>query len=334
MKADRTKPILTFLTGVAGAAAVYAAIRLRREPGESFAMAATELLLLLNGKRVINDAEAFAARYRRRAYPDPAPIPRFLRERCDVREERVQGHPVFTLTPRNGKSSEAMHLLYTHGGAYVSPIRIAHWWIIGRLLEATGATVTVPLYPLAPEHTYHPAYSLLEQVYRQVTAYTPPHRVILCGDSAGGGLALGQVLHYRNKGLPLPGRMILFSPWLDLTMSNPEAAAVEKDDLMLGLPGLIVAGKWWAGEDDPHRPLLSPLFGDLSGLPPLDVFQGTHDVFIADARKLQEKVTAAGGEIRLYEYPGAFHVFVGATWTPEAKDAFARIAATVFGPTQ
>ena len=112
-------------------------------------------------------------------------------------------------------------------------------------------------------------------------------------------------------------------------MSNPGAAAVEPQDVMLGLPGLVQCGKWWAGGDDPHSPLLSPIFGDFSGMPPIDVFQGTRDVLIADARMLCEKVSAVGGAIRLFEYPGAFHVFVAATFTPEARDAFDHVVAAL-----
>jgi len=211
----------------------------------------------------------------------------------------------------------------------VNPLVSAHWRIIRQLIEKTGAAVTVPVYPLAPEHNYRATYSLLEQVYREVLASTPAAQVVFCGDSAGGGLALGQALYYRDIGLPLPGRVVLFSPWLDITMCNPGAASGEKDDVMLALPGLIEAGQWWADGDDRRLPVLSPLFGDLSGLPPIDVFQGTHDLFIADSRLLAEKVGAAGGEIHLHEYEGAFHVFVRATFTPEARDAFEKVADAV-----
>jgi monoterpene epsilon-lactone hydrolase len=318
---DRT---VAFLAGSAVGAGVYALVA--RPPTRSIAMGLAQLALRLRGKRSMTTVEDFRRRFQGRD-PSPAPIPDDLRAMCELREAQVHGWQVFTLRPRTGASP--LHLIYTHGGAYVAPLLAAHWSIIGRLIEKTGASATVPLYPLAPEHTYRTTYTLLEQVYREVTASTPAGRVVLCGDSAGGGLALGQALHYRDIGLPLPGRLVLFSPWLDITMSNPGAAAVEKDDAMLALPGLVEAGRWWAGRDDPRSPLLSPLFGDLSGLPPIDVFQGTHDLFIADARVLQERVTAAGGEIHLYEYPGAFHLFVGATFTPEGRDAFEKVAQAV-----
>lgn len=331
MSTKGTKRTLALLAGAAaGAAAAYALVARggdRAGPRASRRMRAVELVFRLKGKGHMVDAAATAEKYRRRAYPAPPPVPRALRARCDVREELVQGRQVFTLTPRFGRSSA--HIIYTHGGGFVNALTGPHWWIVRQLAEKTGAAVTVPIYPLAPEHTYRATYSLLEEVYRSVTAETPADRVALCGDSAGGGLALGQALHYRDLGLPPPGLVILFSPWLDITMSNPGAAAAEKDDAMLALPGLVEAGRWWAGGDDPRSPHLSPLFGDLSGLPPIEVFQGTHDVFVPDARLLKERVTAAGGDILLHEYPGAFHVFVGATFTPEARDAFRKVKAAV-----
>ena len=289
-------------------------------------MRVIEKVFRLTGKGVLASAEAARKEYLHREYPAPAPVPRGLRKACEVREEQIHGNQVFTLTPR--ESASGLHVLYTHGGGYVHPLMTLHWSIIRKLIESTGATVTAPIYPLAPEHTWAEAYSLLEEVYRRIIGSASPLQVILCGDSAGGGLALGQAILYRDKGLPLPGRIMLFSPWLDITMSNPSAAATEKEDVILTAAALTAMGRMWAGEDDRRSPLLSPIFGDLSGLPPIDVFQGTHDIFIGDARLLARKVKAAGGEIDLHEYPGAFHVFVAAIFTPEARDAFQSIAQT------
>ncbi len=111
-------------------------------------------------------------------------------------------------------------------------------------------------------------------------------------------------------------------------MSNPAAAALEKRDILLGIQVLVMCGQWWAGGEDVRDPLLSPLFGDLSNLPPVDIFQGTEDLLTPDVRLLEEKISQAGGDVNLYEYTGAGHVFVGATFTPEAGHVFKRIAGT------
>jgi epsilon-lactone hydrolase len=264
-----------------------------------------------------------------RPYPAPAALTRRLRERCTVGEERVRGHLVYTLAPKRNAST--WHVVYTHGGAYVYPLLRAHWTIIKALIEATGATVTIPIYPLAPEHQYREAYDALEQVYRGLVARIAPERLVLCGDSAGGGLALGQALYYRDRGLPLPGHLVLFAPWLDVTMSNPEARPRERDGVPRDLDLVREYGRWWAGSADPRTPLISPLFGDLRGLPPIQLYQGTDDILLADARALRDRVAAAGGGIRLYETPGGFHVFMGATFTPEAKRVFRQVRETL-GP--
>lgn len=290
----------------------------------SMSMKLVGLILRLQGKKGKQSKETYRARYEGREYPQPPKLPKSLLRLCRIEQNHIDGSTVYTFTPKENASE--YHIIYTHGGSYVETITHHHWNLIHALIQASGATVTVPLYPLAPENDYHKAFSLLEKIYRAVIAEVPPNRVILSGDSAGGGLAMGSALQYRDQGLPMPGRILLFSPWLDLSMSNPDAAAVEGRDVMLALPGLIQAGEWWAGGEDPKSPQLSPLFADLKGLPPIDLFQGTHDVFIADAREFENRVHAAGGEIHLYEYQGAFHVFVAVTFTPEARDAYRRIA--------
>lgn len=294
-------------------------------PHRSWPMAALQLYFQLRGK-AFGDEAGLRRRVLDRPTPEPAAVSRRLQRRCEVVTAELDGRRVYTLTPRRNR--EDRHIVYTHGGGYVNPLIWPHWAIIDRLIAVTNATVTVPLFPLAPHHTYQEAFPWLERVYQQVLTTTRPEAVTLCGDSAGGGLALAQALHLRDRGLPLPGRLILFAPWLDVTMADPAAGAVEPHDAMLALSALRLAGRWWAGEDDPRTPLVSPLYGDLAGLPPIDVFQGTADVLAPDARTLAAKVAAAGGMIQLYEYPGAIHVFMGATFTPEARDVYARIGAS------
>lgn len=261
--------------------------------------------------------------------PQPAPTPRGFTARFQVEEAQVEGRPVYTVSPR--QSRRPVQILYFHGGGFVSPLSPFHWTIIRTLIEYTGASVTIPTYPLAPAHNYKAAFPVLEEVYRRLREAHPDAPVAFCGDSAGGGLALAHAMRCRETGLRMPHCLVLFSPWVDLTMSNPEAAALEAEDVMLAIPSLVQAGIWWAGGDDLRSPWLSPLFGDLFGLPPIYVFQGTADLLAADARRLHDAVSQAGGTIELYEYAGAFHVFVGAAFTPEAKDAFSRVAAVFEG---
>jgi monoterpene epsilon-lactone hydrolase len=298
-----------------------AGVLLARGQG-SIAMRAATLVLKASGKPLA-DLEAAKRSIASRQYPSPAPIPASLAAQISVERHQVGGNSVITLTPRVGASR--WHIIYYHGGAYVMELTKPHWDIIGALMEATGATVTVPIYPLAPEHSNRDAFPFVTEVYRQVIAKTAPSNVVLAGDSAGGGLAVGEALELRRQGLPAPARLILFSPWLDLTMADPEARALEPVDVMLTVDSLRECGKMWAAGDDPRLPRLSPFYADLKGLPPIDLYQGTHDIFVVDARTFVRKVKMASGSIRYAEYPGAFHVFVGATFTPEAKEVFRSI---------
>ncbi len=281
-------------------------------------IAATYVRLTRGRKR---SPEQLAAAFRGRAEPQAAPLTRALGALTTVDERTALGRRVVTLTPRAGRS--AWHIVYTHGGSFVNELMSAHWDIIHALVRATGATVTVPLYPLAPEHPHAEAFAFLEAVYRDLVARVDPARVVLCGDSAGGNLALVQALRARDLGLPLPAHLVLFAPWLELTMENPEALAVQKRDPMLWIEELRECGRWWAGAEDPRAPLLSPVHADLGGLPPIHLFVGADDVLAPDARRFEGRCAT------FRETPGGFHVFMGATFTPEAKRVFAEIRGTL-----
>jgi acetyl esterase/lipase len=274
-----------------------------------------------------DDPAAVHDRFAGREYPQPEPVTDGVRECCEVREERVLGHTMYTLTPR--RHASGWHIVYTHGAGFVHPLRTMHWDIIEALVRHTGASIRVPIYPLAPEHPYTEAFRLLEQVYRGLLNHAPASRIVLCGDSSGGHLALGQALHYRDEGLPPPALIVLFSPVLDATMSNPEMAAIADRDPVLRISTARRYFRWWAGSADLHTPLLSPISADLRGLPPLEVFVGTEEILLPDVRLLRDRVAAAGGRIRLHETPGAIHGFMATTSSTEATRVYRQIARTL-----
>lgn len=122
----------------------------------------------------------------------------------------VGGFRTVTLRPRAGASGASM--IYLHGGTYINELVRPHWTMIAELIRRTGATITVPFYPLAPEHTFGEAFGYLETVYARVLETAAADDVVLAGDSAGGGLSAGLALHFQAAGLPRPGRLLLFSP--------------------------------------------------------------------------------------------------------------------------
>lgn len=261
-------------------------------------------------------------------YPDaPAAFPFWMRLQYRVSVHRQEGRRVWTLAPRTRPSGKV--LLYLHGGAYVRNINFFHWLLIGQLVRRTRATVVVPDYPLAPTASHRDAHAFVQRTYAGLLEQYAPEQIVLMGDSAGGGLALGLAQDLRDQGQPLPARLILIAPWLDVTVSDPAIEALAPLDHMLDPAAIRSAGLAYAGGDDPRHPSVSPLFGALHGLPRIALFVGTHDLLLADARALARRMQAEGHTMDLFEYPGMFHVWVAVTWLPEAQEALGRIAGLV-----
>ena len=264
-----------------------------------------------------------------RAYPSAAPPPAAVRRRHLITTRLVDDRPVLTLTPRTGATGQ--QLLYTHGGSYVHPLVTAQWWIIDRITRGTGITITLPLYRLAPEGWVGEAYTVLHKVYTGLAERYGAAAVTLAGDSAGGALALGRAIVDRDNGTELPRQIVLLSPWLDIALTNPAAAALEPRDPMLTVAGLVDAGALWCRDTDPRDPRVSPLHADLSGLPPVHIVQGGQDVLAPDTELAAERLRDAGNTGSLHLEPGAFHNYLGAFWTPEARIALTKIRSLLVG---
>lgn len=307
----------------------------------SIQMLEARALLRVQGKAA-SDPESLRERYLSRAYPAlPAPTDAIMAV-ATIRESTIDGFRVLTLVPKSNATNQ--RLIYTHGGAYVEQMSSGYWDMLARLIEETGATVVVPDYPLAPEHNVRESLQFLEKVYRNLLEEVPANNIIMGGDSAGGGLTLAQLYTYRDLGLPMPGKVFLFSPWVDVTLSNPDVVALEKLDPILSVDMLAQSARWWAAGEDLRSPRLSPTFGDLRGLPPIRIFQGTADLFVSDVRAFAEKLpathvrinsseTSAGvlakGSHGYFEYPGSIHAFSILPFFPEGQDVYARVGAFV-----
>ena len=270
-------------------------------------LAVHALSLLFRATRKPRLATERAARARLAERKDgPTPPPK-LSQTHRISSRDVGGFPVYTVLPA-GTDTPGRAVLYLHGGAYVSAITPWHWSLITRIADE-GFRVEVPLYGLAPEHTYLEAFPFLEQVYRELVAQVPAERTAFAGDSAGGGLALALAQTLPGAELPVPGRLVLISPWVDATLTNPGIAEVEPKDPWLATVGGLVCARAWARGDDLAEPRLSPVNGPMAGLPPTDVYIGTHDLFLPDVRELCARLTAAGVPVWKEEAEGAFHVY-------------------------
>lgn len=272
-------------------------------------------------------ATAERGRARVAAPKGPSAPPAKLLRRHAVTTRQVDGFDCHTVAPRDRRAERAA--LYLHGGAYIGEISPQHWALVSRLADA-GVRVEVPVYGLAPQHTYRDAFPFLTAVYRDLVAEHGAQATTLAGDSAGGGLALGLARTLGAAGLPQPRRLILIAPWLDLTMSNPGIPAVEARDPWLRRAGLHEAARAWAGGDDPTDPRLSPLNGPLPGLAPIDVYVGTRDICLPDSLLLRDRAVAEGAELRLTVCEGAVHVYPLVP-APEGRAAAREIVSSVAG---
>ncbi len=239
----------------------------------------------------------------------------YLRFDIDV-DDRL-GHNVWTIEPTKDMSDKV--IIYLHGGSYMYNFVAPHWLFITNIIDQTKARVIAPDYPLAPEYNVTHVFDFLLKLYKNVIKETDPGNISIIGDSAGGGmsLALGQLL--LDKGLPQPGQLILLSPCLDVTLSNPDIVEVDKDDPLLNIESIIEAGKLYAGPLDRKNYLVSPIYGKLEGLAPISLYVGTHDLLVADCRTLNYMATTLGIPFAYHEYEGLFHV--GMLYpTPEASE--------------
>lgn len=237
--------------------------------------------------------------------------------RFDIDVDECSGHNIWTIEPPRNMSDKVV--LYLHGGAYKYNFVSVHWTFIGNIVDQLKAKVVAPDYPLAPEYNATHVFDLLLKIYKNLLKDYDPKNISIIGDSAGGGmtLALGELI--KNEGLPQPGQLILLSPCVDVTLENPEIKEIDKDDPILNIKSIRLAGIEYAGPLGVKDYLVSPIYGDISGLAPISIYVGTHDLLVADCRKLNCMAKNQNIEIDYNEYEGLFHV--GMLYpTPEASE--------------
>lgn len=214
-------------------------------------------------------------------------------------------------------------VLYLHGGAYTEEILPFHMNFCSRMAARINAYVIVPLYPLAPNHTWRETYVLLTDLYEQILANKRVPLTIM-GDSAGGGLAAAFCQYLNRIRLAQPDHLVCLSPWVDICMTDSDYGPYRPTDPMLDVPGLQTIGKAWAGELDVRDPRVSPTFGDCSGLPKTLIFTGTREILYPDILAFYEKMKAAGCDVELIVEEGMNHVYP-LYGLPESRTAVARI---------
>lgn len=248
--------------------------------------------------------------------PDNVKFPR------EVRQYRVAGMQVFHMESEDDSKPV---VLYIHGGAYYHNFSSRHWASLAEWADRTGCGIVAPNYPLLYCYTAGDAHPLMMQFYQQLVKQYSAKRIIIMGDSAGGGFSLALTQEARDSSLEMPSRLVLISPWVDVLGGDD---ALQQYDTFLNAEVLRKIGADWAGEIDPHASMISPLYGDMHSLPPIDLFTGTWEIFYTDIVKTYNKMTAAGVDAQLHVAEKMGHVYP--LWPcPEGSKARKEIAAII-----
>lgn len=219
-------------------------------------------------------------------------------------------------------------ILYLHGGGYVSGSIAAYRDLVARISRVSNTRILILEYRLAPEFKFPNAIEDSVAAYKWLvsTKNVDPSNIIIAGDSAGGGLALTTVTKLRDEGFPLPIALICLSPWTDLTGTGDSMKSNADIDPFISLEMWTLCSKSYLGATDASNPLVSPLFADLQGLPPLLIQVGTSEVLLDDSIRLAERAETSGVDVRLKIWKDMIHIFaIFAVFAPESRQAIEQI---------
>lgn len=222
-------------------------------------------------------------------------------------------------------------LLHLHGGGYFMGSSVTHRGLGAALARVSDAVVVLPDYRLVPEHPYPAALDDAEAVARWLTETcgVDPARLAVAGDSAGGGLAAALLVRLRDRGAALPACYVGMSPWLDLAGTGDSVTELDGIDPWIPAEMLPLPARFYAGAVPLDDPRISPLYADLSGLPPSLLYVGGDEVLLDDAVRFTARARAAGVAADCGVYPGLWHVFPAFPGLPEARDVLAEIGGFV-----
>jgi acetyl esterase/lipase len=266
-----------------------------------------------------------------------------LRRECDEAAERlgsvpedivieaVDSAPVYAewIIPKGAEERKA--ILYFHGGCFVMGNAKSHRGIVGNFVNQVGYKALLFNYRLAPEFPAPAAVNDSAAIYRWVLEQGfEPEDVIFAGDSAGAGIEIGTLLKLRDDGVPLPAACVAFSPSLDMTISGESHRTRAKADPCTPKGASETYYDYYVGTGDPKNPYASPLFGDLTGLPPIMIHVGNDEVMRDDSTRFGERADSYGVEIHVRVWKGMFHCFpLLAPMFEEATEAMKQVSSFV-----
>ena len=237
-------------------------------------------------------------------------VPDDMEKQKTVETNEFMGRKLFTISPQDGEKSGKV-ILYFHGGAYVGEATNQHWNFLEKIMKDTKATIIMPDYPLTPKYTYKDVMTFAESVYKRIINYVKPENLVVMGDSAGGGLALGLEEKISQNNIELPSKTILISPWLDTNLTNEKINEVQKNDKDLSKEKLALAAFLYSrGLQKEDDYFVNPINGDLSKLKNITIFTGTYDILNPDCYVLKQKAKEQGTVIEVKEYATASHIWI------------------------
>ncbi|HWG27204.1 alpha/beta hydrolase [Actinospica sp.] len=235
-----------------------------------------------------------------------APLP----EDVSAKQGELGGVPVVTVETPGLDPSVAV--LYFHGGAYALGSALDSVGLAADVARRVGARAISVDYRLAPEHPFPAAIEDAVAAYRALLdGGVPSERIAFVGESAGGGLVAATLLALKDTDLPQPSAAAVFSPFVDMTVSGASATGKAAVDPALTPEAMRIRVRDYLGDHDPASPLASPIFGDLTGLPPLLIQVGSHEILLDDAVRLAARAGADDVPVELQVWPGVPHVFQG-----------------------
>ena len=247
---------------------------------------------------------------------------------CSI--ERVNAGGPEALWVNAAWKNDKATILYFHGGAYSMGSAQTHLGLTGMLSELCGLRVLSVDYRLAPEHPFPAAIDDAVSAYLWLLQQgVPAESIVVGGDSAGGGLTFATMIELKNKRVQLPAAVFTISPWVDLAHTGETIATKADVDPMFTKSGMIYMAKLYADDTDMCSPLISPLYADLRGLPPVLIHVGTSEMLLSDSRRMADALKRAGVDCVLKEWEDLFHVFHSVVYIPESRMANEEIASFI-----
>ncbi|HRI46514.1 MAG TPA: alpha/beta hydrolase [Ignavibacteriaceae bacterium] len=290
---------------------------------------------------MIRNGHLFRGQLKKEVFDFNTSIPAF-RERCEagarrfgsvpkditIKNELIEGTNSEWLIPKGAPSDKL--IMYVHGGGYVSGSCNDHRGLISKFAIATGVTNLLYEYRLAPENPFPAAVEDSVKVYKYLlTNGYDSQKIIIAGESAGGGLCLATLLALKQDNIPLPAAAVAISPWTDLTCSS-DSYKTKNNVSPAPIDSWTVFSKYYAAENEITNPLISPLFGDLSGLPSIYINSGIDDELYEDGEKFYFKAKIEGVDITFKAGEGMLHCYpLLAPMFPEATDAMNEIVSFI-----